>query len=269
MIKRKVFIVGVVSILVITLILFCVLNRDTNKELDCNILSEKLLKIKNSKYSFNRCTEEVYKVTNTDESLTRIYVVAGDVEPQWEFECGFMAQCSTFNGWFNDKGEYIDFVDKPIFLQNDPSIYTIGCEEPNSKSTADVQVQANIIIQDGRYWWKIEYHNIKSRLNCLINGTSLISRNEVISNISAKYPEYDPKYHPECDSPYPMCKLRDAIFNNSVEYCMDDKGYDSICVEYFILQTGDQSLCGTKTNSFGNEEIVNCKDFEFKISKKE
>ena len=226
----------------------------------CKSLAEKILEKENATYPFYRCEEKTYDVANNEKQIKWIYVVAGEVERRWEFECGAEAQCATYVGWFED-GELFDFVGFPNVANHDPSIYTLGCGQVNSSSVYDVEINPELVFERGRYWWQIDYTSSPTSTQnegCIVNGTSLIGYKEALSSIEAEYRfETD-----NCDKNRPSpCQTAKALKEKSADPCRYDKPrytvpepsdfdpkYDFECLSNYIAQIGDTSFCDTKAN---------------------
>ncbi|MDA1337777.1 MAG: hypothetical protein O2871_00270 [bacterium] len=211
---------------------------------NCKKLAIKILESKNDKHPFSRCKQETYKVTNNGKSITRVYVVAGIVDKQWEFECGFMADCTTTVRWFDSEENLFDFLDLPDTVNHDPAVYTLGCGEINSSSIYDVEINPELVYENGKYWWKTEYNNTSTNTkndSCIINGTSLVGYKEVLSNIKVKYLVDTENCSSDLHTP---CRTAKALNTKSVEACNND----FTCISNYISQTGDTTLCGTEAN---------------------
>lgn len=232
----------------------------------CRDDAETLLRIHHSQYSFSRCSRKTYKTADGLHSISRVYVVAGNVSRAWEFECGYMAMCARYTGWFDENGRTIDFIDPPKIANKDPSVYTLGCGAPNSRSIYDTPINPQLIYKDGSYWWKIDYSNTPASKNplCVLNGTSLLRHKEAVSSVQAEYQfnTVNCRSYPPSD-----CQTVRALMNRSVDYCRYSArsaktyydSYDYRCVTNYISRTGDKTLCEVKVN-YGE---VKCNNLTF------
>lgn len=246
------------SILAVSMALGSTPGKATEKYSDCKENAIKLLEKEKAEYSFNRCEQEVYS-TQDGKSLTRIRVVSGEVTERWEHECGYLAVCNILIGWFDNSNNVVEFVDSPTVANHDPAVYTLGCGDINSLSEFDTKVDSTLVFENEQYWWRIDYENTivydvdKSELEkqkplCVINGTSMIGKTEILSSVFAEYSSLS-ECEPEETS---ACKATAALRNKSVSHCEDltaeQKTFDYQCVRNFIAQTGDTELCGTTAN---------------------
>ncbi|QQS19809.1 hypothetical protein IPL85_06125 [Candidatus Saccharibacteria bacterium] len=235
----------------------------------CKGFAMKLLEAEKATNPFYRCEQETYKVADGSKSVARIYVVAGAVERQWEFECGFMDPCATYVGWFDDDGNLFDFAEPPDVANHDPAVYTLGCGQVSSSSIYDIEVKPKLVFERGKYWWKIDYNNTSTDRqggSCKVSGSSLIGYKEVLSSVKAKYLfNID-----NCTTSTPTpCQTAKAVKTKSVEPCKYNQQelngtqpkYDYECIANYIAQTSDTALCGIEAN-YGKitcDNIVNIK----------
>ncbi len=265
--KRKLAII-IVSVLLVLLVAGTValtlLGRETPltgivtnvQSNQCKGLADKLLQAEKSTYPFYRCEQETHKVTDSDKSVTRVYVVAGAIERQWEFECGFLAECATFVGWFDENDNLFDFAGPPRVANHDPSVYTLGCGKVNSLSVDDIEVKPKLVFEREKYWWKIDYNNTPTSTqgdSCKVTGTSLIGQKEALSSVK---PEYLFSTDNCATNTPTSCQTAKALKTKSVEPCKYNQQelsgiqpkYDFECTSNYISQTGDTALCGTEAN---------------------
>lgn len=222
---------------------------------DCKENATKLLDKEKSEYDFTRCEQETFNAQN-GQSLTRIRVVSGEITEQWEHECGYLAACSIFVGWFDHGDNMVEFVDAPEVANHDPAVYTLGCGDVNSSSVFDTKVEPNLVFENEKYWWEIDYKNTvifdannseieNQKVLCEINGTSMIGKTETLSSVEVVYFSTD-----ECDSEKTStCRTVDALKNESASSCIDADSseqdvYDFECARNLIAQTGNTELCG-------------------------
>lgn len=222
----------------------------------CKGLAEKLLQAEKATYPFYRCEQETHKVTDSDKSVTRVYAVAGAVERQFEFECGFFGDCATYVGWFDENDNLFDFAEPPRVANHDPSVYTLGCGQVNSSSVDDIKVEPRLVFERGKYWWKLDYNSTPTSTqsgSCKVTGTSLIGHKEALSSVKPEY-LFDTD---NCDTNTPTpCQTAKALKTKSVEPCKYNEQepdgtqpkYDYECTSNYIAQTGDTGLCGTEAN---------------------
>lgn len=152
----------------------------------CKVRANRILKTKKASYPFYRCELETYKVTGSKNSISRIYVVAGEVEERWEFECGFNIDCQTYVGWFDEKDDLTDFISPPKFANHDPAIVKLGCGESNTSSIDDVGIEPELVYEKNKFWWKINYNHTpvsKKASACTVTGVSLVGYQENISTV--------------------------------------------------------------------------------------
>ncbi|HEX8763479.1 MAG TPA: hypothetical protein VF733_07045 [Candidatus Saccharimonadales bacterium] len=237
----------------------------------CKTLAHKLLNVKNATYPFHRCEQQRYKTADSNKSVTRVYVVAGTVERQWEFECGFNAECATYVGWFDENDNLFDFTEPPRVANHDPAVYTLGCGRVNSSSVNDIEVKPKVVFERGKYWWKIEYNSTPTNTQeqtCKVNGVSLVGYKETLSSVKAEYLFRTDNC--QIDVPTP-CQTALALKTKSAEPCKYElqeansiqSKYDLECTSNYIAQTGDTALCGTEAN-YGKitcDNIVSVRQF--------
>lgn len=235
------------------------LERPTNmiESRGCRGLAHKVLIAEKANYPFYRCEEKSFHTADNNKSIRRVYVVAGEVERQWEFECGFTAACSTYIGWFDEKNKPIKFTDPPQVANHDPAVYTLGCGEASSSSEGDIEITPQLVYSKGKYWWKIDYSNTETKSLegdlCRVNGTSLVGHSEVLSSVEAEY-HFD-TITCQTSTPTP-CQTAKALKMKSVEFCKYTEQnltkpmteYDFECVSNYIARTGDKSLCRIDAN---------------------
>jgi hypothetical protein len=239
----------------------------------CESNAVKLLESKRAKYSFNRCSQEIF-TTQTGQSLTRVRVVAGNVPEKWEFECGYNVACQIHIGWFDEENTIIDFIDAPDVASHDPAVYTLGCGEPNVTSVFDTKVGSTLVFVDNQYWWKTIYEDVTvnntststaelTRPLCEVNGISMINNFEIRSSIEVSYRLKDDVCSMKRQG---MCWTVNALVSKSISACEDErytiinggeKTYNHDCARNYIAQTGDISVCKART-SYG--PALNCEN---------
>ncbi len=250
-------------VMVIGFMSVIIYQRMSNVPPPCEDLAQIVLDAKEAQYPLHRCELEEFK-TEDEKTLTKVYVIAGEVEEEWEFECGFTADCSKHTGWFNDNKELISFRAAPLVADQDPAVQVLGCGKRAENFANTDEIQSVPILLDGEYFWKIEYDNFNTsndptrKPNCLINGTSFVGVNETRANLQAEY-QFDVNdcsvFGPEGEG---SCQIARTVINGGFEDCRYgssiDNPLDGFCAEYYYSRTQDETICSQET-SFG---LIEC-----------
>lgn len=214
-----------------------------------------------SRHSFNRCTQTVYPVKGTNRFLRRIYIVAGKVEKEWEFECGFFVDCRLYVAWSDDQGNSIEFSDPPSVISEDRAVVTLGCAEDGGMSEAPAP---QLVLRDGAFAWLLEYrkydtskiYDTEIGCDCQISGDVYHYHDRIVSSLKIdkyrKFIEFDEKNLPiirEFDLPRDRDFLK-AISLGNPDSCRHSRSIND------ELRNNWQYLCVRPREEFEHQALA-------------